>query len=62
MTNKQTSISGVRTVEFDPETHLYVLKGIDDVFIDNGIKGKIDSIYHDGPHKTTFTITFNTKE
>ena len=55
---KQTSIPGVRTVKFNPETKTYLLKGIDDEIIDE-IDGKIDSIYHDGPHRTTFTITFN---
>ena len=55
---KQTSISGVRTVKFDPNMEAYLLKGTRNSIIGT-IKGKIDSIYHDGEQRTTFTITFD---
>ena len=55
--HKQVSISRVRQIELNLNSGEYLL-----TFLNGStetMKGCIDSIYHDGPHCTTFTITFN---
>lgn len=62
--SKQISISFVRQIELKPESGEYEVTeflGQDRTNI-SYIKGTVDSIYHDGPHRTTFTITFNIEE
>jgi len=57
ISHKQVSLSRTRQVERNPNDSSYLL-----TFLDGSTKileGDIDSIYHDGPHCTTFTITFN---
>ena len=64
MGNKQISISRVRQIEkCIGENSQYKITYLDsDIDLDTGIDyidGIVDSIYHDGPHCTTFTVTFN---